>query len=481
MFVNKYKCAAFLFKDCFSSGILLTDMDILKEFYSFYTSEAISGGPDRPVLLAVSGGLDSCVMAELFFRSGLDFAIGHVNFQLRGRESEEDELFVREMAERMNVPFFATKCNTLELAQQHGWSTQEAARNLRYAWFREIVEEHDYAGVCTAHHLNDSLETVLLNFTRGASLPGLSGIPVVKIFDRGSPFSGLKVIRPMLFADRKKLEIYAIDKHIPWREDSSNAKVDYARNLIRHKVVPVLESLNPNILDTAARNMRRIKSADRNLDYLLQQFVRMENGQILIDKVRLSQLPSPRQALRQLLKSYGFDAEQTRQMSELLSDSGTEWLSAKGFTALTDRSALIVYATGSQQNQASILIREDDLMVRLPDDSRLFLIYSEHQGGALPVHDDPFKITVDASALRFPLLLRRWQPGDSFQPLGMKGKHQKLQDFFTNQKLSLLQKDQAWLLVNNDGAIIWVMGMRLDERFKMLPSTERTCSIHWIT
>ncbi|MCC7467098.1 MAG: tRNA lysidine(34) synthetase TilS [Saprospiraceae bacterium] len=437
---------------------------------------------DRPVLLAVSGGLDSCVMAELFHRSGLPFAIAHANFQLRDEESEQDERFVGAMAARMGVPYFAKKFETLEISRQNGWSTQLAARNIRYAWFSELTRHHLYAGVCTAHHLNDSLETVLLNFTRGTSLPGLSGIPVVKVFDGDSPFSGLKVIRPMLFTDRKKLESFAQEQGISWREDRSNTTDDYARNLIRHKVVPVLETLNPNILDTAARNMRRIRSANQNLDFLLQQFVRMENGQILLDKARLGQLPSPRQALRQLLKSYGFDAEQTRQMSEQLTESGTEWQSSKGFTALMDRSSLIVYATGSQQkNEPSILIQENDLMVRLPDDTRMFFIHAERQTGEVTANDDPYKITVDASALRFPLLLRRWQPGDSFQPLGMKGKHQKLQDFFTNQKLSLLQKDQAWLLVNQDSAIIWVLGLRLDERFKLLPSTERICSIHWIT
>lgn len=456
-------------------------MDILQKFYSFYTKEAMPGEPDRPVLLAVSGGLDSSVMAEFFFRSGLAFAIAHVNFQLRGTESEEDELFVRAMANRMSVSYFSTTFKTEEYAQQNGLSTQEAARNLRYTWFGELVAKHDYAGVCTAHHLNDSLETVLLNFTRGASLPGLSGIPMVKIFDANSPFSGLKVIRPMLFAGRKDLETFARANQIPWREDSSNAKVDYSRNQIRHKVVPVLESLNPNLLDTAARNMRRIRSADRNLDYLLQQFVRMENGQILLDKARLGQLPSPRQALRQLLKPYGFDAEQTRQMSEQLEEVGAEWVSAKGYKLLVDRKELALYASQNDQPiEPTVPIQADDLMVRLPDGTRLFLMYADNRPADEFKQSDVCKISVDAAKLHFPLHLRRWQPGDTFQPLGLGGKHQKLQDFFTNQKLSRLEKDKTWILTNQDGAIIWIAGMRLDERFKIQTTTEKVCNIHWI-
>lgn len=456
-------------------------MDILQDFYSFYTKEAMPGESDRPVLLAVSGGLDSSVMAELFFRSGFEFAIAHVNFQLRGRESEEDELFVRAMANRMSVSYFSTTFNTEEYAQQNGLSTQEAARNLRYTWFGEVVAQHDFAGVCTAHHLNDSLETVLLNFTRGASLPGLSGIPMVKIFEGNSPFSGLKVIRPMLFAGRKDLETYALENQIPWREDSSNAKVDYARNLIRHKVVPVLESLNPSLLDTAARNMRRIRSADRNLDFLLQQFVRMESGQILFDKARLGQLPSPRQALRQLLKPYGFDAEQTRQMSEQMENVGGEWLSSKGYKLLVDRKELRLYVSEKEQSiESSIVIQADDLMLRLPDETRLFLMNADYHPEDEIKQTDVCRIRVDATKLHFPLHLRRWQPGDSFQPLGLGGKHQKLQDFFTNQKLSRLEKDKVWILTNQDGAIIWIVGMRLDERFKIQTTTEKVCNIHWI-
>lgn len=456
-------------------------MEMLQEFFKFLKTQDLPLKQDQKVLLAVSGGLDSCVMVELFRQSAFPFAIAHVNFQLRGVESDQDEQFVQGLAKQVDVPYFAQRFDTKSVAESTGQSTQMAARNLRYAWFKELTDEHGFAGVCTAHHMNDALETVLLNFTRGTSLPGLSGIQAYKIFGAESSFAGLQVLRPLLFAGRADLERYAREQGLTWREDSSNAHDDYARNLIRHQVVPVLQSLNPNLLDTAARNMRRIRSADRNLGYLLQQFVQYENEAVKVQKKAIAQLPSPRQALRQLLKDYGFDAEQTRQMAEAFDQTGLEWHTDKGFSALMDREHLLIFARDkSLPDSFSLKVQEDDLMLRLPDETRLFLMYATVEPGENPVQSDPNKITVDVEPLRFPLLLRKWQPGDSFQPLGMGGKHQKLQDFFTNQKLSRLEKEQTWVLTNQDGAIIWVLGLRLDERFKLRSSTKKVCNIHWI-
>ncbi|MBL7808212.1 MAG: tRNA lysidine(34) synthetase TilS [Saprospiraceae bacterium] len=436
---------------------------------------------DQQVLLAVSGGLDSCVMVELFRRSGFPFAIAHVNFQLRGAESDQDEQFVQTLARQLDVPCFVQHFDTKSVSESTGQSTQMVARNLRYAWFKELTDQHGFAGVCTAHHQNDALETALLNFTRGTSLPGLSGIQAHKIFGAESDFAGLQVFRPLLFTGRQELEQFAREQGLTWREDSSNAHDDYARNLIRHQVVPVLQSLNPNLPDTAARNMRRIRSADRNLGYLLQQFVVYDNNTVKLQKKAIAQLPSPRQALRQLLKDYGFDAEQTRQMADAFDQTGLEWHTDKGFSALMDREHLMVFASDkSLPDSFSMKVQEDDLMLRLPDESRLFLMHATVEPGENPVQSDPNKITVDAEPLRFPLLLRKWQPGDTFQPLGMGGKHQKLQDFFTNQKLSRLEKEQTWVLTNQDGAIIWVVGLRLDERFKCQNTTKKVCNIHWI-
>jgi tRNA(Ile)-lysidine synthase len=444
-------------------------MEMLEEFFKFLKTHNLPFRPDKPVLLAVSGGLDSCVMVELFSQAGISFAIAHANFKLRGLESDQDEQFVQALAARMNVVCFTRRFDTQSSAEEHGWSTQMAARNLRYVWFRELVEDHGFSGVCTAHHANDALETALFNFTR------------VKQFEVGSDFSGLLVFRPVLFAGRKDLEQFAAAVGVSWREDSSNDKDDYARNLIRHMVIPVLETLNPNLLDTAARNMRRIHAADRNLEFLLKKFVQLEQGGGKLNKHQLAQLPSPRQALRQLLKQYGFDAEQTRQMADQLEHTGLQWESSKGFKALMDREHLLLQPLGmDDQDLPLVKIMEDDLMLRLPDDTRICLIHTDKVASGPAFDPDPFRAEVDASTLRFPLHLRRWQPGDTFKPLGMGGKHQKLQDFFTNQKISRLEKEKTWILTNQDGSIIWIVGLRLDERFKIKTSTKKICNIQWI-
>lgn len=482
-------------------------MDLLEGFFKFLKTQQLPLGEDSCTLLAISGGLDSMVMAHLFRSAGLSFAFAHCNFQLRGQESDEDAAFVQQVARDFAVPFFEKRFETKEFASEKGFSTQMAARELRYGWFVELAEKEGFSNISTAHHLNDSVETALLNFVRGTSLPGLSGIPVKQnLHVQRSSFS-VPLLRPLLFATRAEILEYAKINHMTWREDSSNASDDYSRNYIRHQVVPILEELNPNFVQTAARNMRRIKSADENLVFLMNRWlgtgfpdtdsltsgetigIGNRNPLLTLEKQKLTQLPSPRQAIRQILKPFGFDAEQTRQLSENLDHVGLELHSKTGFSVLVDRAQILVSSpphppiTSSrhQPNPSSPHhpIQEDDLMVSLPDGSRIFFLPDQ-----LPVANyqstSHESILVDADKLRFPLHLRHWQPGDSFQPFGMAGKSQKLQDYFTNQKLSRLEKDAVWLLVNGDGQLIWVVGYRLDERFKIHSSTKKVLKINWI-
>jgi tRNA(Ile)-lysidine synthase len=266
-----------------------------------------------------------------------------------------------------------------------------------------------------------------------------------------------------------------------WREDSSNASDDYARNLLRHQVVPHMETLNPNFIHTAARNMRRIRAANENLSYFLNALVEADHSKLSIDKQAITRLPSPRQAIRQLLKPYGFDAEQTRQISLNLDHIGLEIRSETGYTALIDRHKILVsFPTEQPGAQPKIVVQEDDLMLRLPDGSQLFLMPGRASADEAVPTLNINSVAVDAEKLQFPLHLRHWQPGDYFQPLGMEGKRQKLQDFFTNQKLSRFEKDAVWLLVNGDDAVIWVIGHRLDERFKIQPSTRKLLKINLV-
>ena len=452
-------------------------MDLFDSFLKFTQSDVPVFRAKEPILLALSGGLDSMVMLDLFRLTNHPLCIAHCNFQLRGEESEGDELFVAETAQSLGVPFFVKRFDTSDYAKKNGLSIQMAARKLRYEWFAELAETHDLDSICTAHHLNDSVETALLNFIRGTSLPGISGIAVQSQIQ--SPSRPIQLVRPLLFITRNDILNYAQNQKILWREDSSNASDDYARNLIRHQVVPHMETLNPNFIHTAARNMRRIRAADENLSYFLNALVEADHSKLSIDKQAITRLPSPRQAIRQLLKPYGFDAEQTRQLSQNLEQIGLEIRSETGYTALIDRHKILVSFPSEQPiAQPKIAVQEDDLMLGLPDGSRLFLMPGQASAeGAVPTLNID-SVAVDAEKLQFPLHLRHWQPGDYFQPLGMEGKRQKLQDFFTNQKLSRFEKDAVWLLVNGDDAVIWVIGHRLDERFKIQPSTKKTLKIN---
>ena len=474
-------------------------MDLFEGFFKFLKTQKLSVSDNKPTLLAVSGGLDSVVMAHLFYKAGLPFAVAHCNFQLRGPESDGDELFVEKIALNFGAPFFVIRFETKEYAQKNGLSTQMAARAMRYEWFSKIMEENGCSKLATAHHLNDSVETALLNFARGTGHAGLTGI---------APKSG-NLIRPLLFASRNEILEYSRLHAITWREDSSNDSDEYARNFVRHHIVPRMEDLNSNFLNTASRSMGRIGEAEENLTFLLNKWLdsagltssQTRTPTIILEKQKLTQLPAPQQALRQLLKPYGFDAEQSRQLTEHLDQVGLELYSEKGWQLLNDRTEIFL-RNSEQINHPpstvhrpsptvhptpSIAIHEDDLMVSLPDGSRLFLMsdthnpftrHSQSEGGSPST--DPQSITVDAEKLKFPLHLRHWQPGDSFQPFGMNGKSQKLQDFFTNQKLSRFEKEEIWLLRNGDEAVVWVLGLRLDERFKIHSKTNKVLKFNWI-
>lgn len=423
--------------------------------------------------------MDSMCMAHLFLQAELPIAIAHCNFQLRGAESDEDEEFVQLFAEKSGIPFFSKRFDTAVFAEKAGISTQMAARNLRYAWFVDLCEQQGFSAICTAHHLNDSVESALMNFTRGTSLPGLSGIPVQNGLPNASGDSIVPVVRPLLFADLSEMKSFAKAHKIAWRVDSSNETDVYARNYIRLQVLPKLLKINPNFIQTAARNMRRIRASDENLTYFLQKMVRQDSNGISIDKAALAQLPSPRQATRQLLKPYGFDAEQTRQLAENLHQVGLQIRGKSGYTAQIERARIWVSLPITDLKKSNpIIIHADDLMLRLPDGSRIMLMYVDNNTIQPEKNADIALLAADS--LQFPLHLRHWQAGDVFQPLGMHGKSQKLQDFFTNQKLSRPEKERVWLLENGDKSLIWVLGFRQDERYKIQSETVKILKINWI-
>ena len=423
--------------------------------------------PDERVLLTVSGGVDSLVMAHLFRQCNWPLGIAHCNFQLRGAESDGDEDFVRHLAGDWKAPFFCRKLDAKKQAEVTGQSLQMAARQMRYEWFEQIRQENGYHYIATGHNCNDSVETALLHFIRGTGLTGLGGIPLRHGY----------LIRPLLFAGRDDILAYARENGLNWREDSSNLSDAYTRNVIRHHITPHMQEINPAFWSSAAHTMRTARAADANLRFLLECFLSGPDttGVYRSNKKDLENLPALPAALFDLYQPFGFFPDQLRQLAENWSQTGTEWISAAGYRLLNDRQELLLFPLHIEH--PSVKIETDDLMVSIPGDGRLLLTPAEP---GIPFPDSNEAVLVDAEKLRFPLLLRRWQPGDAFQPLGMSGKSRKLQDYFTDLKLSKLEKEQVWILENGDHAIIWIAGMRLDERFKIEAETTKLLKISWV-
>ncbi len=441
-------------------------MDLLQQFDTYSNTHHLIR-PGERVLAAVSGGVDSVVLAQLLGQRKQPFGIVHCNFRLRGAESDGDEAFVSNLAKKWGVPFWVQHFDTKKYADENKLSVQMAARELRYRWFEVVREAHDFDCIATGHNLNDSVETALLHFVRGTGLTGLGGIPVR---------TG-HVVRPLLFATRAAILDYAQTNKILWREDSSNTDEHYTRNALRHRVMTQLEALNPVFLNNAADTLRRLRAADANLQHLLQNLLGEadDEGVFRLKKNKLEALPALSDALFDMLQPFGFTGDQVQQIVACWQQTGSEWHAPSGYRVVLDRDALLL--TNREHHADALFVHADDLLVRTPDGGRLMLT-SAAPGTPFPPELEV--VLVDAEILQFPLLLRRWRPGDVFQPLGMGGQHQKLQDFFTNQKLSRLEKEKIWVLEDSDRHIIWIVGMRLNDRFKVRDETCKLLKLTWI-
>ncbi|MBL7797060.1 MAG: tRNA lysidine(34) synthetase TilS [Saprospiraceae bacterium] len=441
-------------------------MNLLHEIESFAYAHNLLPVGGR-VLLAVSGGVDSIVLTHLLGQRKQAFGIIHCNFRLRGEESDGDEAFVRELAKSWDAPFWVQHFDTRKYAAENGLSIQMAARELRYRWFEVVREAHGFDCIATGHNLNDSVETALLHLVRGTGLTGLGGIPV----------RNRHIVRPLLFATRAAILAYAQAQRLTWREDSSNADEHYTRNALRHRVLPQLESLNPAFWENAAETLRRLRASDTNLQHLLKNLWETadETGVMRLQKSRIEALPALPDGLFDLLQPFGFTGDQVLQIVSGWQKTGQEWDTPSGYRLVMDRDVLLL--TNRETQEELLPVQADDLMVRTPDGGRLLLTQTA-PGAVFPTA--PESALVDADILQFPLLLRRWRPGDVFQPMGMGGQHQKLQDFFTNQKLSRLEKEKIWVLENRDQHIVWIVGMRLDNRFKVRSETCKLLKLTWI-
>lgn len=430
---------------------------MLQRFISYVTQQHLFP-TGQQVLLAVSGGVDSVVLAHLMHSAGYPFAIAHCNFNLRPGDCDRDEAFVRRLARRYRVPFHLAKFDTTAHARSHGQSIEEAARQLRYDWFSTLCQEQGYPAVLTAHHRDDAAETFFINLLRGTGLSGLHGI---------LPVQG-HVVRPLLPFGRDDIVAYARSHRLSHVEDATNASLLYRRNQIRHQVLPLLRQLQPSADTAIATTIAHLQSVEQLysafLEPLRRQLVTPGPGGSYSVSLRfdmLEPLPSAdtatlrRQLLFELLRPFGFKADSVDALLAC-TQPGRRFLSAT-HQAILDRGQLLISPISGADSETL-----PDIVLQLFDAAACPVDYRQ-----LP----PNQALFDADTLRQPLSLRHWQAGDRFQPLGMGKGSQLVSDFFTDHKYSLPEKQRQLLLVDADDRILWIVGRRTAHPFRVTSSS----------
>ncbi len=445
---------------------------LLQKFIEFNSAHRLASARKR-TLLAVSGGLDSVVMVHLFKMAGFPFAIAHSNFQLRGHASDGDEEFVKHLANQLDVEFYSKRFETEQYVNENSVSVQLAARELRYKWFEELFDgakksDSEYANIATAHHLNDCIETVLLNLTRGTGIRGLRGIP-----ERNG-----HIIRPLLFATRNELEEFARENKIEHREDSSNATDKYARNKIRHHVIPVLKELNPSLESTFASNLHHFTELEELYNHRQRKWSRnlfvVKGDEVFIPIAKLKVTPHASSVLYEHLKEYGFNPSQIEDIIAAVdAQPGTLFCSAS-HRIIRDRKFFIVSPV-TTHTSTIVVVEAETESVSVSNHS-----FSISRWNVADVKIKPVKKVayLDADLVTFPLVIREWRAGDYFYPFGMNMKKKKLKKFFTDEKIPLHEKEKI-LVIENNSKVLWVCGYRIDERFRVTDKTKSVLKIEF--
>lgn len=432
----------------------------VKRFLDFIEQNKLFTSSQK-ILVAVSGGIDSVLMAHLFKAAGFQFAIAHCNFMLRGADADADQEFCRQLANQLTVKFHTTNFDTQKYAVDHKVSIQMAAREMRYQWFAQLSRSDSYDAIAIAQHQNDTIETILLNLTRGTGIAGLHGI---------LPKNG-QLIRPLLFLTRDEIETIVTAEGLTYVEDASNASTKYARNKIRHMVIPVLKELNPKLEATFENNLRNFRDLEvllnDRLDILKKELLVHRNDEVHIAIDEIAKLSPQRLLTFKLLHDYGFAVNVVDDLLAALSKHPGRVFESPTFTLVIDRGNLII-SPKKVATDAEVLI-DISAADATYNGYKLSIL---HDDSALIIKDNPLAVSVDADLLHYPLKLRPWKNGDTFYPLGMHTR-QKISDFFTHNKVPLHQKSQIPILINGNGDIVWVGGYRLSDRYKVKENTKK--------
>jgi tRNA(Ile)-lysidine synthase len=421
---------------------------------------------DDKLLVAVSGGVDSVVLSYLLNSCGYKIVIAHCNFQLRGEASDGDQIFVETLSKDLGVVCHSKRFDTEGYVLEKKLNTQLAARELRYQWFEELRHEFGYKYIVTAHHASDNIETVLYNFTKGTGLRGLTGM---------KPKNNA-IVRPLLWAKKEEIQTFAEVQNYAFREDASNESDKYTRNYIRHHIVPALQHINPSFETTAIDNLKHLAETQILFDFFIKKIkmdaIEWEYKQFFIDKNEIKAYPSVATILFEILKDYGFNATQVAQILQDDEHRTGSLFYSQTYKLLIDRHHYIVAPIHEQTigKEYFTILKEDTLLGN--NHTELSFHYSDTISPIFP--HDPHIACLDAEKLTFPLVLRKWIEGDRFQPLGMAGKNQLLSDFFRLKKLSQFEKEEVWVLETAENEICWVVGYRIDERFKITDDV-KTC------
>lgn len=416
----------------------------------------------EPVLVGLSGGADSVALLAVLVRLGYTCMAIHCNFHLRGEESDRDERFAREFAENIGVPFYKTDFDTTSYAKEKHISIEMAARELRYQWFEEMRFTLKAQAIAVAHHRDDNIETVLMNLIRGSGIRGMRGI---------KPRNGY-IVRPLLTVSREEIISWLLQENYTYITDSSNLSDVYTRNYIRLEILPALEKINPSVRETIRRTTEHLAAVDEIYQYVIKEarekVITTDNH---VSIPLLLQYPSPETVLYELLKPYGFNRILCNEIYESLNKTSGKLFFSSDFRLIKDRDYLLITPIAAHPVLETYTVTEENknsLPVKLSWQetvlSKEFVIEKEKDTAYF-----------DLNKLHFPLTLRRWQKGDWFVPFGMSGR-KKLSDYFSDQKFSLQQKEDVWLLCSGKD-IIWIVGERSDNRFRINKETKQVLRV----
>ena len=423
---------------------------------------------NQPWLLAVSGGLDSVVLAHICHIQNIRFAIAHCNFNLRGEESLRDKAFVAALAQQLQIPFFVKEFDTNAYIAQTGKSVQVAARELRYQWFNEIANQHSYKFIATAHHADDNAETVLMHLFRGSGIKGLRGM---------LPVQG-NIIRPLLHASQESIAAYAKEHQLQWVEDSSNATDKYTRNYLRHHIFPMLQQAIPHSHTGFETSIGLLSETEMLYNEAIaghvKKLVETKGAERHIPVLKLAKLPAAKTILYEIISGFCFTASQLDDAFHLLKAESGKYIASPTHRLIRNRAWLIIAPLPASEAE-HILVEKGTIETVFREGT---LQFKWLKGENISLPDDANKALLNAADIHFPLLLRPWRQGDYFYPLGMQ-KKKKLSKFFIDRKLSKTDKEKVWV-VESRKKILWVIGQRIDDRFKVEASIKEVMQIQFL-